>query len=103
MNIRQKQEQTELRLLSPYATRSMDTKGRRKPEMECEIRTCFQRDRDRILHCKAFRRLKDKTQVFLSPVGDHYRTRLMHTLEVSQNARTIAKALVLNGSARLGT
>lgn len=98
MNIRQKQEQTELRLLSPYATRSMDTKGRRKPEMECEIRTCFQRDRDRILHCKAFRRLKDKTQVFLSPVGDHYRTRLMHTLEVSQNARTIAKALDLNES-----
>ena len=96
MNIREKQEQTELSLLSPYATRSIDTKGRRKPEEECEIRTCFQRDRDRILHCKAFRRLKDKTQVFLSPVGDHYRTRLMHTLEVSQNARTIARALNLN-------
>ena len=96
MNIREKQEQTELSLLSPYATRSIDTKGRRKPEEECEIRTCFQRDRDRILHCKAFRRLKDKTQVFLSPVGDHYRTRLMHTLEVSQNARTIARALDLN-------
>lgn len=96
MNIREKQEQTELKLLSPYATRSIYTKGRQKPEVECEIRTCFQRDRDRIVHCKAFRRLKDKTQVFLSPVGDHYRTRLTHTLEVSQNARTIAKALDLN-------
>ena len=64
--------------------------------MECELRTCFQRDRDRIVHCKAFRRLKDKTQVFLSPKGDHYRTRLTHTLEVAQNARTIARALNLN-------
>ena len=81
MNIREKQEQTEMELLSPYATQSIRTKGRKKPEVECEIRTCFQRDRDRIVHCKAFRRLKDKTQVFLSPVGDHYRTRLMHTLE----------------------
>lgn len=96
MNIREKQEQTEMELLSPYATQSIRTKGRKKPEVECEIRTCFQRDRDRIVHCKAFRRLKDKTQVFLSPVGDHYRTRLMHTLEVSQNARTIARALDLN-------
>ena len=96
MNIREKQEQTEMELLSPYATQSIRTKGRKKPEVECEIRTCFQRDRDRIVHCKAFRRLKDKTQVFLSPVGDHYRTRLMHTLEVSQNARTIARALNLN-------
>ena len=96
MNIREKQEQTEMELLSPYATQSISTKGRKKPEVECEIRTCFQRDRDRIVHCKAFRRLKDKTQVFLSPVGDHYRTRLMHTLEVSQNARTIARALDLN-------
>lgn len=96
MNIREKQEQTEMELLSPYATQSIHTKGRKKPEVECEIRTCFQRDRDRIVHCKAFRRLKDKTQVFLSPVGDHYRTRLMHTLEVSQNARTIARALDLN-------
>lgn len=96
MNIREKQEQTEMKLLSPYATQSIHTKGRKKPEVECEIRTCFQRDRDRIVHCKAFRRLKDKTQVFLSPVGDHYRTRLMHTLEVSQNARTIARALDLN-------
>lgn len=96
MNIREKQEEAEQHLLSPYAMLSVHTKGRKKPEMECEIRTCFQRDRDRILHCKAFRRLKDKTQVFLSPKGDHYRTRLTHTLEVSQNARTIARALNLN-------
>lgn len=96
MNIREKQEQTELKLLSPYATQSSRTKGREKPEVECELRTCFQRDRDRIVHCKAFRRLKDKTQVFLSPKGDHYRTRLTHTLEVAQNARTIASALNLN-------
>lgn len=96
MNIREKQEAEERNLLSPYAMQSVDTKGRKKPEMECVIRTCFQRDRDRILHCKAFRRLKDKTQVFLSPKGDHYRTRLTHTLEVSQNARTIARALNLN-------
>ena len=74
MNIREKQEQTELKLLSPYATQSSRSKGREKPEVECELRTCFQRDRDRIVHCKAFRRLKDKTQVFLSPKGDHYRT-----------------------------
>jgi dGTPase len=96
MNIREKQEQSERELLSPYATLSAKTKGRKKQETECEIRTCFQRDRDRILHCKAFRRLKDKTQVFLAPKGDHYRTRLTHTLEVSQNARTIARALNLN-------
>ena len=69
MNIREKQEQTELKLLSPYATQSSRSKGREKPEVECELRTCFQRDRDRIVHCKAFRRLKDKTQVFLSPKG----------------------------------
>ncbi len=96
MNIREKQEKSEMELLSPYAALSIHTKGRKRPEVECEIRTCFQRDRDRILHSKAFRRLKDKTQVFLSPVGDHYRTRLVHTLEVSQNARTIARALNLN-------
>ena len=96
MNIREKQEQSEKELLSPYAALSINTKGRERPEVECEIRTCFQRDRDRILHSKAFRRLKDKTQVFLSPKGDHYRTRLVHTLEVSQNARTIARALNLN-------
>lgn len=96
MNIREKQEKSEIELLSPYAALSIHTKGRKRPEVECEIRTCYQRDRDRILHSKAFRRLKDKTQVFLSPVGDHYRTRLVHTLEVSQNARTIARALNLN-------
>lgn len=75
---------------------SMDSKGRLKEEEPCDIRPVFQRDRDRILHSKSFRRLKDKTQVFLTPEGDHYRTRLTHTLEVSQNARTIAKALRLN-------
>ena len=96
MNIREKQEQTEMELLSPYATQSIRTKGRKKPEVECEIRTCFQRDRDRIVHCKAFRRLKDKTQVFLSPFDDHFRTRLTHTLEVSQIGRTIARALDFN-------
>ena len=74
----------------------MNSKGREKDEKPCDIRPCFQRDRDRILYSKSFRRLKDKTQVFLSPDGDHYRTRMTHTLEVSQNARTIAKALLLN-------
>ena len=74
----------------------MNSKGRLRPEEQCDIRPVFQRDRDRIIHCKAFRRLKDKTQVFLTPEGDHYRTRLTHTLEVSQTARTIAKALKLN-------
>lgn len=82
--------------LSPYATLSVNTKGREREEEQCDVRPVFQRDRDRILHCKAFRRLKNKTQVFLTPKGDHYRTRLSHTLEVSQNARTIAKALRLN-------
>lgn len=96
MTIRESLEQREKEYLSPYASLSMETKGRLKPEVECDIRPAFQRDRDKILHCKAFRRLKDKTQVFLSPEGDHYRTRLTHTLEVSQNARTIAKALRLN-------
>ena len=96
MTIRESLEQREKQYLSPYASLSMDTKGRLTPEVECDIRPAFQRDRDKILHCKAFRRLKDKTQVFLSPEGDHYRTRLTHTLEVSQNARTIAKALKLN-------
>ncbi len=96
MTIRESLEQREKEYLSPYASLSMESKGRLKPEVECDIRPAFQRDRDKILHCKAFRRLKDKTQVFLSPEGDHYRTRLTHTLEVSQNARTIAKALKLN-------
>ena len=96
MTIRESLELREKEYLSPYASLSMNSKGRLKEEEECDIRPAFQRDRDKILHCKAFRRLKDKTQVFLSPEGDHYRTRLTHTLEVSQNARTIAKALKLN-------
>ncbi len=96
MTIRESIEIREKEYLSKFATLSMNSKGRIFPEEQCDIRPVFQRDRDRILHCKAFRRLKDKTQVFLSPQGDHYRTRLTHTLEVSQNARTIAKALCLN-------
>ncbi|GAA6408711.1 deoxyguanosinetriphosphate triphosphohydrolase [Blautia hominis] len=96
MNIREEMEQREMELLSPYAAHSRDSRGRDRYEEECDIRTVYQRDRDRILHCKSFRRLKDKTQVFLSPQGDHYRNRLTHTLEVSQTARTIAKALRLN-------
>ena len=96
MTIREQLEDREMEYLSPYATRSRDSKGRKREEPQCDIRPVFQRDRDRILHCKAFRRLKQKTQVFLLPEGDHYRTRLTHTLEVSQNARTIAKALRLN-------
>lgn len=96
MIIRERLEQWERDHLSPYAALSVNSKGRSKPEEQCDIRPVFQRDRDRIIHCKAFRRLKDKTQVFLSPEGDHYRTRLTHTLEVSQTARTIAKALQLN-------
>lgn len=96
MTIRENLEQWEKIYLSPYATLSMNSKGRAREEEQCDIRPVFQRDRDRIIHSKSFRRLKDKTQVFLSPEGDHYRTRLTHTLEVSQNARTIAKALQLN-------
>lgn len=96
MMIREQLEKWEQEYLSPYATLSMNSKGRERIEEQCDIRPVFQRDRDRILHCKSFRRLKDKTQVFLTPKGDHYRTRLTHTLEVSQNARTIAKALRLN-------
>lgn len=86
----------EREFLSPYAMKSEDTKGREKPLQPCPLRTEFQRDRDRIIHCKSFRRLKHKTQVFLSPAGDHYRTRLTHTLEVTQIARTISRALLLN-------
>lgn len=96
MLIREELEQREAEYLSPYATLSRDSKGREREEAECDIRPVFQRDRDRILHCKSFRRLKQKTQVFLDPKGDHYRTRLTHTLEVSQIARTIAKALHMN-------
>lgn len=96
MTIRERLEENEKEILSPYATLSVNTRGRLREEEHCDIRPVFQRDRDRILHCKSFRRLKDKTQVFLTPDGDHYRTRMTHTLEVSQNARTIAKALHLN-------
>ena len=96
MGIRENLERWEQEYLSPYASLSMNSKGRLREEEQCDIRPVFQRDRDRILHSKSFRRLKDKTQVFLTPEGDHYRTRLTHTLEVSQNARTIAKALQLN-------
>lgn len=96
MTIREQMEQMEKETLSPFACLSIHSKGRDRQEQECDIRPVFQRDRDRILHSKSFRRLKNKTQVFLTPKGDHYRTRLSHTLEVSQNARTIAKALRLN-------
>ena len=96
MNIRENMEQRELELLSPYAAHSGHSRGRERIEEECDVRTVYQRDRDRILHCKAFRRMKDKTQVFLAPQGDHYRNRLTHTLEVAQIARTISRGLNLN-------
>ena len=96
LTIREKMEQWETEFLSPYASLSKNSKGRDREEPPCDIRPVYQRDRDRILHCKSFRRLKHKTQVFLTPQGDHYRTRLTHTLEVAQIARTIAKALRLN-------
>ena len=82
--------------LSPLAVRSYETRGRERAEDECLVRTPFQRDRDRILHSKPFRRLKGKTQVFIDPAGDHYRTRMTHTLEVQQISRTVARALALN-------
>lgn len=96
MTIREQLEKREHDILSPYAALSDDSMGRDRDEEQCDIRPVYQRDRDRILHCKAFRRMKGKTQVFLAPEGDHYRTRMTHTLEVSQNARTVAKALRLN-------
>lgn len=96
MKIREEYELMEEKYLSSMATLSKNSSGRQRPEEKCDIRTDFQRDRDRIIHSKAFRRLKHKTQVFISPEGDHYRTRLTHTLEVSQIARTISKALRLN-------
>src|SRR5918911_1159108 len=82
--------------LSPLAVRSYEGRGRLRPDTECGLRTPFQRDRDRVVHSKAFRRLKHKTQVFVAPAGDHYRTRLTHTLEVTQVSRTVARALRLN-------
>ena len=93
---RERTEEIESQTLSPHATLASGSKGREHDEPQDPLRTCFQRDRDRIVHCKAFRRLKHKTQVFLAPEGDHYRVRLTHTLEVSQIARTVARALRLN-------
>src|ERR1700738_3275625 len=94
--LRHQLEAREREILAPQAAKSAESRGRLRPEVEAELRPAFQRDRDRIIHCKAFRRLKHKTQVFFRPTGDHYRTRLTHTLEVSQIARTIAKVLRLH-------
>lgn len=96
MLIRERYEQIEHRMYRPCAAFSDETRGRDVPEEKCDMRTEYQRDRDRIIHCKSFRRMKHKTQVFLAPSGDHYRTRLTHTLEVSQIARSIARALMVN-------
>lgn len=96
MLIRKEIEEREKKFLSPFAALSSKTRGRKKKEQECDLRTAFQRDRDKIIHSKSFRRLKHKTQVFISPIEDHYRTRLTHTLEVAQIARTLARALRLN-------
>ncbi|MDR2519788.1 MAG: dNTP triphosphohydrolase, partial [Eubacteriaceae bacterium] len=95
-SIREKKETREQETLSPYALLSSQSKGRQHEEEACPVRTCFERDRDRIIHSKSFRRLMHKTQVFIAPESDHYRTRLTHTLEVSQIARSIASALRLN-------
>ena len=96
MTIREETEAREAATLSPYACQAARSRGREKPMEPCPLRTCFQRDIDRVVHCKAFRRLKHKTQVFLRPEGDHYRTRMTHTLEVARVARTIARGLGLN-------
>ena len=96
LDFRRRREELEASTLSPKAQLAARSKGRSRPEREDDIRTCFGRDRDRIVHCKAFRRLAHKTQVFLAPEGDHYRVRLTHTLEVTQVARSIARALALN-------
>ncbi len=96
MTIREELERREEKDLSPLACRASESRGRQRPEEPCPVRTCFQRDTDRIVHSKAFRRLKHKTQVFLQPQGDHYRTRMTHTLEVVRVARTIARGLGLN-------
>ncbi len=96
MTVREQLEELERTTLAPYACLSAQSRGRERPAEPCQVRTCFQRDVDRIVHCKAFRRLKHKTQVFLQPEGDHYRTRMTHTLEVMRIARTIARGLRLN-------
>ncbi len=96
MTIRERTEKNEALLLSPLASHAAESLGRDRPDPPCDFRTVYQRDRDRVIHCKSFRRLKFKTQVFLAPEGDHYRTRLTHTLEVSQVARTLARCLRLN-------
>src|SRR5512132_3328333 len=95
-SLREQLEAREREILAPQAAKSAESRGRLRPEVEDDVRPAFQRDRDRIIHCKAFRRLKHKTQVFFAPTGDHYRTRLTHTLEVSQIARSISKVLRLN-------
>ena len=96
MNIREQFEKREKNFMSPFGCQSAQSRGRQRPEDACPIRTAFQVDRDRIVYANAFRRLKHKTQVFLNPLGDEYRTRLTHTLEVAQIARTIARAMFLN-------
>ena len=106
MTIREQLEERELEYLSSYAAKSIASRGRKRPEPQCDLRPVFQRDRDRILHCKAFRRLKQKTQVFLYPKGDHYRTRLTHTLEVSEcknNRETVETERRSGGGNRIGT